>query len=173
MRLRELAAGIAAGAVLAGGTVLGAAAPAQAYDPDPTVADYHPATTYCPCSGGDLADPFDGTYFAYDAGNSMAYKTELYKGDWFVGKVEFHPLGEELWVYDTRNDGDTIYVELGYYAGTVYHRLARISPNGTDAVVDKKIWNGQDIPEDAQVEVKVYDDDGYSDWITESTWARA
>ncbi|MFB6550429.1 hypothetical protein [Streptomyces sp. NPDC056405] len=51
---------------------------------------------------------------------------ELNDAGWFIGKVEFHPDDEKLWVYDTRNDGDTFYVAVGYSSGiTVYDGAGR------------------------------------------------
>jgi hypothetical protein len=59
-------------------------------------------------NGCFLDDPFDDTFFLKDAGG-VAIKVEVYSGGVMVAKTEFHPLGEELWIYDTRNDGDTVY----------------------------------------------------------------
>ncbi|MEV8124616.1 hypothetical protein AB0P07_10975 [Streptomyces sp. NPDC085944] len=83
------------------------AAPAQAYRPDPSATVIHRDTDGCPCGGGGLGDPFDATYFQHDAGGK-AVKIELYDDGWFIGTVEFHPYGDEIWVYDAKNDGDGI-----------------------------------------------------------------
>jgi hypothetical protein len=136
---------------------------AQAYRPDPDAHKYYRSTSNCPCSGGTLSDPFDGTYFAEDKGGGAA-KIELIKSGWFVAKVEFHPKVEKLWVDDTRNDGDTIHVEVAYRAGGRYHhRFA--SPPATSSVVDKRVIN-MDIPEGRSVSIDVYDDAFRTDEIT-------
>jgi hypothetical protein len=153
-----LTAMAAAGALLAGAT-----APAQAYSPNPTMHTYYYDTDNCPCSGGNLTDPFDNTYFAYDAG-ALAVKMELLSGGAFVGKVEFHPNDEKLWVYDTRNDGDSFYVTIGYSSGGSYHSLGTVTPPGTDKVVDLTVKD-YDIPEGAFVDISVYDNAGPSDLI--------
>ncbi|AWT46031.1 MULTISPECIES: hypothetical protein [Streptomyces] len=153
-----LAAAAGAVALLAGTT-----APAQAYSPNPAFSKYYYDTDSCPCSGGNLTDPFDNTYFAYDAGG-LAVKMELVSGGAFVGKVEFHPNDEKLWVYDTRNDGDSFYVTIGYASGGTYHSLGTVSPPGTDEVVDLTVKD-YDIPDGASVDISVYDDAGPSDLI--------
>ncbi|MFV0133094.1 hypothetical protein ACLGIH_07615 [Streptomyces sp. HMX87] len=155
--------GALTGALLTAGALFATAAPAQAYDPDPSVATYYRDTDTCPCSGGSLTDPFDGTYFAHDAGGT-AVKMELTHGGWFVGKVEFHPYDEKLWVYDTRNDGDTVYVAVGYSSGGSYHDLGTFSAPGTSETVDLTVRDF-DIPEGAYVDITVYDGAGRSDYI--------
>ncbi|MET9352591.1 hypothetical protein ABZY14_06145 [Streptomyces sp. NPDC006617] len=155
--------GLVAGALLTAGALFATAAPAQAYDPDPSVSTYYRDTDSCPCSGGTLGDPFDGTYFAHDAGGT-AVKMELNDAGWFIGKVEFHPDGEKLWVYDTKNDGDGFYVAVGYSSGGSYHDLGTFSAPGTSATVDKTVKNF-DIPDGAYVDITVYDGSGRSDYI--------
>jgi hypothetical protein len=152
-----------AGVVLTAGTLFGTAAPAQAYSPNPSMARYYYDTDTCPCSGGNLTDPFDGTYFSYDAGG-LAVKMELSYDGWFIGKVEFHPDDEKLWVYDTRNDGDTYVVSVGYTYGSSYHYVGTFTPPGTSAVVDVTVQD-LDIPEGAYVDISVYDDAERSDLI--------
>ncbi|MBN0046820.1 hypothetical protein JS756_22450 [Streptomyces actuosus] len=143
--------------------LIGASAPAQAYSPNPAFHSYYYDTDGCPCSGGDLTDPFDNTYFAHDAGG-LAVKMEMYSGGAFVGKVEFHPYGEKLWIYDTRNDGDTFYVRVGYSSGGTYHNLGTFKPPGTSDVVDLLVKDF-DIPEGAFVDISVHDDSGLTDLI--------
>ncbi|MFE9771754.1 hypothetical protein ACFYOV_08810 [Streptomyces sp. NPDC005931] len=164
MNLGRRLTGLLAGAALAAGTALfGAAAPAQAYSPNPAVSTYYRDTDTCPCSGGTLTDPFDGTYFAHDAGG-LAVKMELNASGWFVGKVEFHPYDEKLWVYDTRNDGDGFEVTIGYSYGGSYHDLGTHAAPGTSEVVDVTVKDF-DIPEGASVDISVYDGSGRSDLI--------
>lgn len=58
-------------------------------------------------------DELDGTNLVRDPGGLGINFTM-----WFEGhiephfKVEWHPYGEHLWVYDAENDADTVYVEL-------------------------------------------------------------
>ena len=158
--------GVLAGSVMIAGSLIACSAPAQAYSPDPTGHVYHRNTTDCPCSGGTLADPFDGTYFAYDPGG-VALKIELngHGNNWFVGKVEFHPLDEKLWVYDTRTDGDGFYVTLSYYRTDGRHIvLGNFTAPSTSAVADKSVYN-LSLPEGTLVTVRVYDDASRKDWI--------
>ncbi|MGY0018782.1 hypothetical protein [Streptomyces sp. cg35] len=152
------------GAALATGALIGtAAAPATAYSPNPTVSAYYRDTGSCPCSGGTLDDPFDGTYFGKDAGG-YAVKLELNQGGSFVGKVEFHPNDEKLRVYDTKNDGDTFHVRISYTSGGTTHNLGTYVAPGTDAVADRVVKDF-DIPEGAGVDISVYDDAGLTDYI--------
>ena len=58
-----------------------------------------------------LGDEIDGTYFTKDS-NALAVKFEFRVSGALVAKVEWHPYGETLWVYDNRDDNDTIYVDL-------------------------------------------------------------
>ena len=163
MRVTRQVAGLFTGAALVAGALLGTAAPATAYSPDPTAGTYYRDTDNCPCSGGSLGDPFDGTYFSHDAGG-LAVKMELRDDDWFVGKVEFHPNDEKLWVYDTRNDGDTIYVHVAYTHNGSRHNVGTYSPSGTSAVVDYEVRD-LNMPEGAYVDITVYDAKGHSDYI--------
>ncbi|WP_432135927.1 MULTISPECIES: hypothetical protein [unclassified Streptomyces] len=156
-------AAVAGGTVLAAGALAATAAPAQAYSPNPSMAKYYYDTDGCPCSGGNLTDPFDGTYFAHDAGG-LAVKMELTRSGAFLGKVEFHPYGEKLWVYDTANDGDGYYVKVSYTSGGTTHNLGPFTPPGTSAVLDYSVKD-LDIPEGAYVDISVYDDAGLSDLI--------
>ncbi|MEH1130250.1 hypothetical protein [Micromonospora sp. CPCC 206061] len=64
-------------------------------------------------NGCSLSDSADGTFFEKDAGG-RAQKVQLHDGVTMVAKIEFHPYGEKLWVYDTSNDGDTIYVTVAF-----------------------------------------------------------
>ncbi|WP_435615715.1 hypothetical protein [Streptomyces coelicoflavus] len=168
------AAGLAAGAAMAAVAVLGGAAPAQAYNPDPSATIIHRDTDGCPCSGGSLGDPFDGTYFKHDAGGK-AVKIELSDDGWFIGKVEFHPYGNKIWVYDTKNDGDGIYVHVavdnhdghGLTGWNLYH------PPGTDKVVDYSVNSlGSNVREGADIRIRVFDDSRTTDLIT-TAWGVA
>ncbi|MFD3497379.1 hypothetical protein [Streptomyces sp. NPDC058678] len=163
MSFKRRLPGLLAGTGLVVGALCATAAPAQAYSPNPGLAKYYYDTDNCPCSGGNLTDPFDGTYFADDAGG-LAVKMELNDDGWFVGKVEFHPYDEKLWVYDTRNDGDGFFVAVGYSSGGSYHDLGTFSAPGTSEVVDVTVKDF-DIPDGASVDISVYDESGRTDLI--------
>ncbi|MFF1546533.1 hypothetical protein [Streptomyces sp. NPDC058291] len=163
MGMTRTITGLLGGTALAAGALFATAAPAQAYSPNPTFRAYYYDTDGCPCSGGNLTDPFDNTYFAQDAGG-YAVKMELTNAGAFVGKVEFHPNDEKLWVYDTANDGDTFYVKVSYTSGGTTRSLGTFSPPGTTAVVDYEVED-LDLPEGAYVDISVYDDAGLTDLI--------
>lgn len=87
-------------------------------------------TAFCTCFH---SDPYDGAYFEKDRGGTAA-RILIRNGDGdFAGKVEFHPNGEILYVYDRLNDSRSInvivyngngrswfdYVEVGQMKTTV------------------------------------------------------
>ncbi|MQY14424.1 hypothetical protein SRB5_45910 [Streptomyces sp. RB5] len=161
MGVRHRTAGLLAGTALVTGALLAAAGPAGAYSPNPTGRVQYRDTDTCPCS---LSDPFDGTYFEQDAGGS-AVKIELIdSAGRYLGKVEFHPYDEKLWVYDTLNDGDGFSTNITYWSGGTAHDLGTYSPAGTDAVMDYTVKDF-DIPEGASVDIQVYDDAGRTDYV--------
>ncbi|MEU6845015.1 hypothetical protein ABZ930_24400 [Streptomyces sp. NPDC046716] len=160
---RRRAALGAAALLSAAGALAAATAPAQAYGPNPKVAAVYRDTGTCPCRGGALTDPYGGTSFARDPGG-YAVKLELTRGRSFVGKVEFHPDGEKLRVYDTKNDDDTFYVHVTYTSGRTTHDLGTYTAPGTAAVVDH-MTKDFDIPEGAGVDISVYDDARLTDYI--------
>jgi hypothetical protein len=102
-------------------------------------------------NGCELDDAVDGTFFEKDAGG-IAVKVVLSDSNGMVAKVEFHPRGEKLWVYDTRNDGDGIYVQFsgpdGYYTYGV---------TGTNDPIDYNVYD-LDYPEGADLYLEVTDD---------------
>ncbi|MEV5608580.1 hypothetical protein [Streptomyces sp. NPDC052225] len=166
MRFRTRAAGLVAGVATLTAALIGGALPAQAYSPNPTYSVITRDTDDCPCSGGSLTDPFDDTYFRYDAGGS-ARKIEMYDGDWFIGKVEFHPYQQKLWVYDTRNDGDTFYVHVAVdnHDGHGLTGWGTYKAPGTDAVMDYDTFTLGNVDEGASVRMRIYDDADLSDLI--------
>lgn len=138
--------------------------PAQAYSPDPTAHKSHRHTSYCnPCV---LQDPIDKTIFRHDPGGvGLKILFNVDGSSWPVGKIEFHPLDEQLWVYDSRNDGDTFYVILRYYrADGKPIRLGTFTAPSTSANVDKAVYN-LSIPEGTLVTIQVFDDADLKDWI--------
>ncbi|MCP2329532.1 hypothetical protein HDA40_008039 [Hamadaea flava] len=83
-----------------------------------------------------LYDSFDDTYFKTDPGG-VAVKIEMYDSSGMVAKVEFHPDDELLWIYDTRNDGDTVYVYVdSYWNNWIY---GPFHAEGTDNVLDYEV----------------------------------
>ncbi|MFC7814046.1 MULTISPECIES: hypothetical protein [unclassified Streptomyces] len=152
--------------MLAAGTLLTTvtAAPAQAYDPDPTTYVTRQATDNCPCTHGDL---IDGTYFHKDAGGvGVKILATVGKASNIVGKVEFHPLDEKLWIYDTKNDGDALYAQVTWSGGgsQVY------KAPGTAKSIDVRTVD-LNIPEDTYVSVKLFDGNGTD--LIQSTQGRA
>ncbi|MFH9569598.1 hypothetical protein [Streptomyces sp. NPDC017230] len=166
MRIRRQLGALLTGALLTVGTALGTATSAQAYNPDPRATFKYVDTDNCPCSVGDS---YDGTYFRHDP-DGKAVKINLYhpdSGAW-LGKIEWHPYGEKLWVYDTRNDGDTFYVQLTFSTvSNIYPVGPLVSAPGTSAAVE---YTTQDynLSEGAGYHISVYDDAGKDDHITSS-----
>lgn len=112
------------------------------------------------CVFPDLPGQADGTYFVQQP-NGEAAKYELHTTDGtLLAKVEFHPYDEELWVYDTENDGDTIYVTFS--DGEDIQQL--VSPPGTSRGIDTEIVDF-DIPEGRDVTVRVFDDPNLTDQL--------
>ncbi|MFC7612408.1 hypothetical protein ACFQV2_00695 [Actinokineospora soli] len=106
-----------------------------------------------------LNDSADDTFFHKDPGG-VAIKVEEHDSNGMVAKQEFHPYGETLWVYDTRNDGDTVYTDV--YANGFYGPYA---PPGTSNTIDFAKVN-LDFPEGRSIRLDVYDDAGPADLIT-------
>jgi hypothetical protein len=117
-------------------------------------------------NGCFLGDPVDGTFFAEDAGGE-AVKIELWQGGGLVSKVEFHPDGEKVWVYDTRNDGDTV------YAQTQWGDFPRfpVGAPGTDAPVDIRVFDDS-CPDGQQYVVRLYDALDADGWGTDAITSR-
>lgn len=157
MRLRNLLGAAVSGLVL----LVPFAAAAQAYSPDPTSRTQFFDTSECPCWE---YDPADDTYFAHDSGGE-AVKIELWDDGDMVGKVEFHPYGEKLWVYDTKNDGDSIYVDM-YFRQGGRNYVARVQPPQTGNRLDYAVWDQMNISDGNSVSVWVYDDASRQDLIT-------
>lgn len=127
-----LATPLALGAVAAG------ASTAQAHDDTSRVYEWRD-TSDCSCW---LGDEYDGTEFEYDAGGRAA-KARIYSGDVLVGKMEFHPLGEKSWFYDTSANNDTIYyqVEVDGIRGDLF----RVPKGDRFTVIDGSLHEGTEI----------------------------
>ncbi|MEU8014994.1 hypothetical protein AB0B74_03395 [Micromonospora parva] len=113
-------------------------------------------------SGGcRLNDSADGTYFVKDPGG-VAMKIEMRDSNGMVAKFEFHPYDEKLWYYDTRNDGDTLYVTL---CGIRTFPCTKVyAAPGTSNVIDYGVADF-DIAEDDGMSLTVYDDANGVDWV--------
>lgn len=153
------------GAGLVVGMVL-TAAPAQAYTNSQLSFSRNLFDTdLCPC---EAADDYDGTFFAEDAGG-MALKSEIkipsLNGRW-VGKVEFHPSDEIVYVYDTYNDNDSFYVTVSYYnhAGRKIGVGGVMSAPGTNAKYDSKKYN-LEIAEGTKLVIELWDDANLTDQL--------
>ncbi|GAA2760467.1 hypothetical protein [Actinopolymorpha rutila] len=160
MRMPRRIAGLIAGASLAAGAVLAMGAPAQAYSPNPSTTAHYRNTTYCPCS---IPDVIDGTYFKYDPGG-RAIKIDIWNPSHtrYLGKLEFHPYGEQVWLYDNAKDGDSFYYQVRYrlpgqpeYNGPILGGL----PGGTHTV------KSYPLPEGQALTIFLYDDAAGHDYI--------
>jgi hypothetical protein len=155
------------------GGLLVSIAPAQAYG-NVTIRYAHVDTGTC-AHDGDLAvtatstgcrmdDPIDGTFFQRDSG-ATALKAQIYDDGRLVAKVEFHPYDEVLWVYDTMNDSDTVFVRLCIRIGENC-----VSPRGpysapsTDNRVDRAVVD-LSMSEGDRVRFELHDDAGRTDHL--------
>ena len=113
-------------------------------------------TVVAQAAGCRLNDSVDGTFFKKDAGGT-ALKVQLHDGSGMVAKVEFHPYGEKLWVYDTRNDGDTVYFEpfICPVGGTCYFDVSYSAP-GTSNAIDYDVFDF-DVPEGSKFDLWMWD----------------
>jgi hypothetical protein len=118
-------------------------------------------------NGCELDDSWDGTFFEKDAGGE-AIKVELRDGNDLVAKVEWHPYGEYLWAYDTRGDGDTVYVDFYCFRANTL-----IVQETIPAQNPPRIWNRFDIPEGASCSFDVYDDSARTILIWWGPWGAA
>lgn len=91
-----------------------------------------------------IPDQGDDTYFEHDAGGVAVKLSVFTPGGTLAGKVEFHPLGEHLYVYDTLSDGVSI---KGVVAGRTFSSNGGTSYNlsygeGADLYVELVASNG-------------------------------
>lgn len=154
-------AAIGIGAGLVAGSVIGATAPAQAYDPNPSEKVIEVKTD----KGRHLDDPIDDTTFEKDPGG-VAIKIELRQDGLYLGKAEFHPRGEKLWVYDTHNDGDSaVYGKLRWYDEDKDRWVSTdFAPPSTSAEVDMDTVDFS-IPDGSTVGISLYDNKARTDLI--------
>ncbi|WP_154402198.1 hypothetical protein [Ornithinimicrobium cavernae] len=158
-RIRRLTGAALAVPLMAGAAVVAPAPMAQAHDNRSSVLEWRD-TSECPCY---LWDEYDGTYFQRDVGGE-AFRGRIYSGGELVGKVEFHPYGEKLWVYDTKANGDALYVTVTWGEHEEYGIKV---PSGGGTVRD--LGN---IPEGEPVRIKVWDDGFYEDELFRA-WVHA
>lgn len=147
---RRLMALLSAPLVMAG-MVVAPASTAQAHD-NVWVDEHSRDTENCGCY---LPDEYDGTFFDYDDGGT-AYKGEIYSGQDMVGKVEFHPYGDKLWVYDTRANGDGLYFAMSWWEDGRTRQVYSETPSGSHV-------KDLDIPEGKIVYIHVWDDGFFDD----------
>lgn len=149
--------GVALAAPFALGAAVLAPAPAAQAHEDIVVKSEWRWTSDCPCY---LDDDHDGTYFEKDIGG-RAYKGQIFSKGELVGKVEFHPQGEKLWLYDTKANGDALYVKIAWPGRGHYYKV----PSG-------HMVRDLDIPEGTHVTITVWDDGFHKGLITEQrAWA--
>lgn len=137
---------------------------ASAYDnSDLTVRWWEYNTSDCPCSN---TAGLDYTSFQEDPGGD-ALKFVVENNGTAVAQVEFHPYDEVLYVYDGKNDGDTIYVRARWWEGL--KKEATYWAPGTSAELDmNKIEMGEDddLTEGETVIFRLYDDKALTDPIS-------
>ena len=123
-------------------------------------------------------DPVDYTYFRPNS-FGKGLKVELYagaprgSGGELVAKVEFHPYDELLWIYDTKNDSDTIYVRLYWWKpdGSFGFTSGLRAP-GTSNPIDIRVVD-LSYPEGTDIRVRVYDDAGLDEMLVSVGLGRA
>jgi hypothetical protein len=159
---------------------VGAASPAQAYgEIDRHFAEVN--TGNCDLISGDLTpiefpagcrlnDSADDTFFLKDAGGIGAKVQIHLRNGPMVAKVEFHPYGEKLWIYDTRNDSDTIYVKVCVEnaAGTCVNLPPCYSVTGTGDPIDKRIVD-LSVAEGRLVAFSIFDESNCTDLLAFSS----
>jgi hypothetical protein len=176
-RLRITLSGMIAALAVLGSVFV--ATPAQAYG-TLTVKYAKVETDNCNRTGslpvsdqGDycyLWDNIDGTYFHKDPGG-VALKVELWDANGMVGKFEFHPYGEHVWLYDTRNDGDAIYASICHVRDPENPLCVRDglwTPVGSDNPVDL-IHVDRSYDEGQVIRVQIWDNAAATDLIYTNT----
>lgn len=109
-------------------------------------------------NGCKLNDSADDTFFKKDPGG-IATKVEIYHKGRMVAKVEFHPYGEYLWVYDTANDSDTVYTSIEWNDGQWNDGGTHRAPGTSKVVEYKKV--DLSMAEGSQVVFHVWDNHNY------------
>jgi hypothetical protein len=141
---------------------------ASAYDnSDLSIDSWEYDTDNCPCSN---TSGLDYTGFKKDAGGE-ALKMVVENNGVAVAQVEFHPSDEVLYVYDGKNDGDTIYVQAIWWdgAGFIKEVGGPYWAPGTSKELDMnkiEMADDDDIGEGVIVYFRLFDDKALTDPIT-------
>ncbi|WP_109472830.1 hypothetical protein [Ornithinimicrobium cavernae] len=149
-RLRRAALAAVAAPVALGAAVVAPATMAQAHDGAWSSTEWR-YTSGCWC---ELPDEWDGTYFQHDKGGQAAKMRMYTADDRLAGKVEFHPYGEQVYVYDTLANSDAWYVQLTWVDQYGREKAAYIDPPRGRSYT----YADLSIPEGREVEIKVFDD---------------
>ncbi|MYS69245.1 hypothetical protein GTY88_02155 [Streptomyces sp. SID5926] len=161
MRIRTVAISLGMAVAFTGASVT----TAGAYDnSDLSIQSWEYNTGDCPCSN---SSGLDYTGFKKDVGGE-ALKLVVKKNGTPVAQVEFHPSDELLYVYDGKNDGDTIYVRAQWWEGL--KKEATYWAPGTSKELDmNKVEMGadDDLDEGEAVYFRLYDDKALTDPITD------
>jgi hypothetical protein len=190
--MRSVAVTAALGCLALLAPVLVAASPAQAYNLKSLIdntkyAVVNTSTSSCTKDGGTLTvvydsgsdscflnDTWDDTYFEKDVGGK-ALKVEVRAGGGLLGKVEFHPLGEHLWVYDLVDDDDTFYVEVDGDGTTGCPQNIGTFRAPEEGYLDEDLGPMYDLREGCPLDIFVFDNaktdqygyyQGYNDFFT-------
>lgn len=163
MRIRALAISLGMAVAFTGFSATTASAYTNA---DISISSWEQDTGYCPCNN---SSGLDYTSFKKDEGGK-GLKLVVKKNGTPVAQVEFHPYDEVLYVYDGKNDGDTIYVRAFWYEGFFKKEATYWAP-GTSKTLDMnkvQMAEDDDIEEGENVYFRIYDDkdlnDPLSDW---------
>ena len=133
-----------------GGAVIAPATTAQAHNGAYSVEEYR-NTSDCWC---ELPDEWDGTYFQKDAGGEAAKMRMYTADDRLAGKVEFHPYGEQVYVYDTLANADAWYVQLSWTDQNGRDKYTYIDPPSGGNYT----YENLSIPDGTTVTIKIFDD---------------
>ena len=162
MRTRAMAISLAIAVAFTGFS----ATTASAYDnSDLTISSWTYDTDNCPCTN---SSGLDYTGFQHDAGGT-ALKLVVKNNGTAVAQVEFHPSDEVLYIYDGANDGDTIYVRAQWWEDGSTPDDATYWVSGTSDELDMnkvQLDGDDDIDENTNVFIKLYDDRELTDPIT-------
>ncbi|MFI6941755.1 hypothetical protein ACIBI4_20980 [Streptomyces sp. NPDC050418] len=140
---------------------------AHAYDNSTiTVSSWQRYTSECPCSN---STGVDYTEFKYDAGGE-GLKLVVKKSGVPVAQVEFHPSDELLYVYDGKNDGDSVFVHAFWWDGNgLIKDEATYWAPGTSAAIDMNVIEmdgDDDLDEGTKVYFQIFDDKELTDELT-------
>ena len=133
-----------------GAAVIGPATTAQAHDGAWSDSEWR-NTSNCWC---ELPDEWDGTYFQKDKGGEAAKMRMYTANDELAGKVEFHPYGEQVYVYDTLANSDAWYVQVSWVDKHGRDKYTYIDPPSGGNYT----YENLSIPDGHTVTIKIFDD---------------